>query len=795
MINDANKTVDFYETHGRVFLSKHKADRVETYDVQLGKLKKAIGLRREPIHACFLGISGIGKSTLLNALIAEDRTVLPAGGIGPLTAQAIQVRYGDRASFRAEYHGKDKINQLLFALEQFYKAERKEELKVIEPIRDNPTELDEDYKKQIEEIISGDGDDRRREKKENLIKQARLMITNNPNGDHGLPYLIDGIRAIQGYRPSFESSLSKEDQERIAQLRVSVKKSSEEYAEETDDTFFTKLNSHAAGYFAPMIKTLEVRWKSELLKTGLVLVDLPGVGIAGDPYKEKTAEFLRDKAKAVILVVPKSGETEADAAALRDSGFLNRLLYSADNPSEDPVKLIVVVTRVDDVAEQRYRDDPQKSKKKWEHLKDVIEETAGNVRKQTLGQLRKEWADDEAISDQKESVLKAIENTLQIVPLTAPEYRKFISNDDDDRPFIKDETQSKVPELKELLSGLADEISIERQKRLGEHVAHFATSLKNEIDLIEAEWLDFDRSIEEQEKLAKDIDEFLMPLRDEYKNREGAFRNYLKKTIPVRIESLINDACAKSRYKINRYLGTLRDAHWGTLRASVRRGGVDDGARNIDLPNDFSLKFEEPIAEIWEKSLLQEIRKETREFAADSVLQLEKVVLWSKDQGARISMKALEAHYETIKSDARQMNMIGKEAIEELRKSVIEKMINRIKGPIKRKCDAFVVRGNAMGPGVKDSILRLFDTLSEETVEAAKEPATELIIERFKEVEREILTSFKKLEDPLSAIRETIIGSHRKDIERRDKKTKETIIQDVALVRKKFPEQMLEIHA
>ena len=268
----------------------------------------------------------------------------------------------------------------------------------------------------------------------------------------------------------------------------------QEHTEDADDSFFIRLSSHAAGYFAPIIKTLEVRWKSDLLKTGLVLVDLPGVGIAGDPYKEKTAEFLREKAKAVILVVPKSGETEADAAALRDSGFLNRLLYSADNPSEDPVKLIVVVTRVDDVAEQRYRDDANKSKKKWEHLKDVIAETAENVRRQTMGQLRKEWvAADEAISDQKQSVLRAIENTLQVVPLSAPEYRKFIFNDDDDRPFIKDPVQSNVPMLKELLSGLADEISSERQKRLGEHVAQFSTSLKNEINLIEAE-CDIDRS-------------------------------------------------------------------------------------------------------------------------------------------------------------------------------------------------------------------------------------------------------------------------------------------------------------
>jgi len=48
---------------------------------------------------CFLGNSGVDKSTLLNALAAGEYQILPAGGIGPLTAQTTKVRYSKEKPF------------------------------------------------------------------------------------------------------------------------------------------------------------------------------------------------------------------------------------------------------------------------------------------------------------------------------------------------------------------------------------------------------------------------------------------------------------------------------------------------------------------------------------------------------------------------------------------------------------------------------------------------------------------------------------------------------------------------
>src|SRR5690606_37501935 len=62
-----------------------------------------------------IGESQVGKSTLLNALLG--RRLLPSGGIGPLTAQKIEVTRGEELSVQVSYHKQDKINQLRATLE------------------------------------------------------------------------------------------------------------------------------------------------------------------------------------------------------------------------------------------------------------------------------------------------------------------------------------------------------------------------------------------------------------------------------------------------------------------------------------------------------------------------------------------------------------------------------------------------------------------------------------------------------------------------------------------------------
>src|SRR5690606_35989318 len=80
--------------------------------------------------------------------------------------------------------------------------------------------------------------------------------------------------------------------------------------------FLQELRLHASGHMAPLVSQLDVGWPAQFLEGGLVLTDLPGVGIANDAYRSITSHFVRS-ARAIMVVVDKSGLTEASAELLR----------------------------------------------------------------------------------------------------------------------------------------------------------------------------------------------------------------------------------------------------------------------------------------------------------------------------------------------------------------------------------------------------------------------------------------------------------------------------------------------
>ncbi|MFO0003183.1 MAG: GTPase RsgA, partial [bacterium] len=68
----------WYEQHAKPFLEKHSPERLSSLEADYVRLKR-LKAKPEEVTICFLGNSGVGKSTLLNALAAGDRQVLPAG--------------------------------------------------------------------------------------------------------------------------------------------------------------------------------------------------------------------------------------------------------------------------------------------------------------------------------------------------------------------------------------------------------------------------------------------------------------------------------------------------------------------------------------------------------------------------------------------------------------------------------------------------------------------------------------------------------------------------------------------
>jgi GTP-binding protein EngB required for normal cell division len=94
-----------------------KPEQIQEYDRQADALNQLGGRHAELFPICVLGQARVGKSTLINTLVAETDIVVPSGGgDGPLTANALRVRHGESKGFTVHYHGKQVINQTRFIL-------------------------------------------------------------------------------------------------------------------------------------------------------------------------------------------------------------------------------------------------------------------------------------------------------------------------------------------------------------------------------------------------------------------------------------------------------------------------------------------------------------------------------------------------------------------------------------------------------------------------------------------------------------------------------------------------------
>jgi hypothetical protein len=268
---EAADLVRRFETDGRPFLETHAPEQLAAFDNDCQRLTKLIETP-ENITACFLGHSGIGKSTLLNALAAGRDHVLPSGGVGPLTALATEVKHSPMARFVVRYHKRNKLGQLVFALERTYQPSTDDKRKTG---NEGPAqELDEDTQKEIESEIdtNGNTDDARPDSQLNSYqKQAQQIVTGDQFGDRTIPYLIDAMRSACGYKIQFDTKFEADDLIRISRVRAALEMAARDVSYERHQgqegvPFTADLKDHAAGFLAPLVEEIQVGCPSSVLQ-------------------------------------------------------------------------------------------------------------------------------------------------------------------------------------------------------------------------------------------------------------------------------------------------------------------------------------------------------------------------------------------------------------------------------------------------------------------------------------------------------------------------------------------------
>jgi GTP-binding protein EngB required for normal cell division len=774
---------DFFERHAKAALQKtEKPQEVAGFEKQAAALTHRAGQINTPFRVAVLGQARVGKSTLINALVAGTASVVPSGGgDGPLTANALHVRYGSEKRFTVRYHPRKKVNEMLFGLERKLERQTGQKVSASDSAKLYPGE---DGELRWETDLELTPAESKETESEELVRQVRLITGGSQSVDRQLPYLIDALRHVLGNPPKHKTTFLCEDLQRLTRIKDAVEsgtaKRTKEFAKLPPAEFNAELRLHASGHLAPLIYEMQIEWPSQLLNEQIEIVDLPGLGVHNDPFESVTTRYLRSEAQAVMLVTDSGGVRKNEAILLRD--FLNRLLHAGDQPEADPVSLIMAVVQIDNIAVERWRNDREENggnalKNRAQHFGDLVASIRQSMVKQLSDLLTEMWqSTDEDLQRDKASVIQRLMSQVRIFPLSAPQYRDILSEDPESPPFLKSPESTQVPALQQALGELARQHRREKEARLAEAARRFFGQLRARLMLAHAQLSGETKALEEHQAVEAQLAGILAPKQREFDTRRGAFRNYLRETVPEQIQSRVSQASEVARKEINAYLNTLKGYHWSTLRASVRRNGVYDGARRIQLPHDFAMRFEEPIAQVWSTHILRGIRKETGQFAEDQAAILRQILSSARQSGIKVTTKLLEALINDVEQQRKQLNAVGKEALDELRAAINRQLPAKIEAPIRRQCEAFVKRGDDVGTGVMKRMRDLLDDLANEVVNVARPPATMLLTTRFKEVESEITGALKQHANPIAEAGDALLQKLDHQLACEGERTAETLL-------------------
>ena len=186
------------------------------------------------------------------------------------------------------------------------------------------------------------------------------------------------------------------------------------------------------------------------------------------------------------------------------------------------------------------------------------------------------------------------------------------------------------------LTGIAVARRDDARRRRDESIRAWVDQAVAWIELVRAQWEGSAHTEQELQELERELETVLGPLRKEFLVRQGQFREFLKKTMPERIGALVMRAKDSARTEIKQYPPEPPRSSLGEhcARQSGGKARGSSAARHINLPDDFARTFVEPVAEVWGKSIVQEIRRRTRELASDCERMVTELATWCREQGA-----------------------------------------------------------------------------------------------------------------------------------------------------------------
>jgi hypothetical protein len=447
----ARELVAIYREQLRPGLAQQLPSATSELDVLARDVDSCLAAR-DRLEVAFVGESQVGKSTLVNALIG--RRILPAGGTGPLTANAIRVAYGTDSLFEATFHSVERVHDLLQGLLAVRRAPAGRAF-----AHENSDILwDEAYS-----MLAGGVADVTSLDNETLVGCLKAVVDGSDprsaTSHTGLQARINVARRLLGTTEVVRQS-------DLGSTRA----------------FRAELDQRASGWMATLIASISLEVSIPAVQS-LDLVDLPGLGTVADAARRTAIDKLQRGFDTLVVVVRNSGLTRPVVDAL-SSPPLRGILLGRLREDLDGCPLIIATTHLDDVVRSRYRalvadacgEGPFDADALFQQLGD---ETSRFVRAQ-LSQLLCELIVEEdgglSAANAARMEAAALADRVTLVSVAALEYLQLLEGFADDA-VLKREDSTNVPAMRSALRRLGERRASARAASLARSVARLREQL------------------------------------------------------------------------------------------------------------------------------------------------------------------------------------------------------------------------------------------------------------------------------------------------------------------------------
>jgi len=515
--------------------------------------------RTRPIPIALVGLTGVGKSTLLNALLEQD--LLPVGVIGSQTAAFVTMRYAPVWEVVCDYI---------------------EEGELVQIFQDAATTTDE---------TSETGSPELREKAERKIR-ALLGLKD----DASLPAQDE---LINGPPPD---------------LIAIVKQRRRVFSAASD--WKNQLQLHAKEQLWPITKTIDVRGPFEMLRSGVVISDLPGTGDLNKARSGQAASAVRDAGQIIIATDGRLLQTSL-TDQLEGVARLPHRLFA----EEDSVQVVLVGTSLDKGVPNP-EEDPRE-------VQDLGLDPATANDQQIFAAISSTWASriralfnawlktkaaeflPEVSEHEREILVERIMNRVAVVPTSAKDWARHIRK----RPmrWCQNLDETGIPELRKLVNELADAQIKTTVGKMAEWISSLRETVLSAVERSEGALgvniqsiLDAVESAhhsmqEVQERQVQTVEDLRLTVLDRFRQ--------IRETLSDKIENAALKMAERGRKQVQEHLDGV---HWASLRATIRNDGIwlTSRGRSINLRDAMGGEITRLVPQAWSRIADQKIAKE-----------------------------------------------------------------------------------------------------------------------------------------------------------------------------------------